>query len=219
MTVACSIQARLGSTRLPGKVLYSLGEKRVLEWVVERGQMSDAVDMTAVAVGDSPENDAIIEFCERAEIPYRQGPEDDLVERHTNVIDLTECDVLCRLTGDCPFVPTTEVTRVVTEHQNNDAIYTTNCRSEMPIGTAVDVLDTNALVELAQRGETHPVKLLRENPEEWNVAYTVDDRWTELSAAHTAVDTPNDYWRLVDAVATVGTDPLAVTRWVSKQSS
>lgn len=218
MTVTCSIQARLGSTRLPGKVLYSLGEKRVLEWVVERGRMSEVIDTTAVAVGDAPENDAIVEFCRRERIQHRQGPEDDLLERHTNVVDATECDVLCRLTGDCPFVPTAEITRVVTEHKNNDAAYTTNCTSEMPIGTAVDVLDTDLIEQLRQRGERHPVKLLRENPDSWNVAYTVPTQWTELSSAHTAVDTPEDYWRLVDAVDAVGTNPLEITQWISEQS-
>jgi spore coat polysaccharide biosynthesis protein SpsF len=198
--------------------LYSLGKKRVLGWVVERGQTSEVIDTTAVAVGDAPENDAIIEFCKREGIQYKQGPEDDLLERHTNVVDATECDVLCRLTGDCPFVPTAEITRVVTEHKNNEAAYTTNCTSEMPIGTAVDVLNTDVIKQLRQRGESHPVKLLREDRESWNVAYTTPTQWTEISRAHTAVDKPEDYWRLVDAVDAVGTDPLRVTQWISKQS-
>jgi spore coat polysaccharide biosynthesis protein SpsF len=217
MTIVCSIQARLGSTRLPGKVLYPLGEKRVLEWVVERGQASPEIDETVVAVGDEPENDAIIQFCKRSGIPYQQGPEDNLVARHANVIEETGCDVLCRVTGDCPFVPTTEVSRVVTEHQNNDAVYTTNYSSEMPLGTAVDVLDSDVLLRFDKQGEIHPVKSFREDPDTERAVYTLRDRWTKLSPAHTAVDTPNDYWRLIDAVDAVGNEPYAVTEWVSKQ--
>jgi spore coat polysaccharide biosynthesis protein SpsF len=198
-------------------VLYPLDEKRVLGWVVKRSQMSEAVDTTVVAVGDAPENDAIVEFCDRENILYRQGPEENLIERHVKAINETGCEVFCRVTGDCPFVPTTEITRVVTEHQNNDAVYTTNCTSEMPIGTAIDVLDTDVIEQVQRNGESHPVKLLRENPKAWNVDYTVSNQWTDFSTAHTAVDTPADYWQLVDAVDAIGTDPLAVTKWVHEQ--
>jgi len=217
MGITCSVQARLGSTRLPGKVLFPLGEKRVLGWVVERGQMSRVIDTTAVAVGDEPGNDAIVEFCKREGIPYRQGSENDLIRRHINIIDATECNVLCRLTGDCPFVPTAEIVRVVTEHENNDATYTTNCAGEMPVGTAVDVIDRKVLEELHGLGETHPVRRLRDNPEEWNVVITPNEQWAEYSDAHIAVDTPNDYWTLTDAMSAVGAEPFEVATWVSER--
>jgi len=216
--VVASIQARLGSTRLPGKVLYTIANKKILEWVEERVNKSSAVDSVYVAVGDNPENDAVVELCEREQTVYIQGPEDNLLQRHKLVADSSKCDIFCRVTGDCPFVPPSEITRTIEAHLNNQNRYTTNHTPEMPIGTAVDVLNRNLLEELADRGDRHPVKRLRENPEQWGTVYTDDERWTQFSEAHTAIDTPNDYWRLVDAIDAVGTDPFDVTQWVAEQN-
>lgn len=82
MDVVASIQGRLGSTRLPGKVLYHLGNRRVLQWVVDRTVDSSAIDRTVVAVGDQPENEALQEYCRRNEIRYLTGPETNLLARH-----------------------------------------------------------------------------------------------------------------------------------------
>ena len=61
------------------------------------------------------------------------------------------------------------------------------------------------------------MRRLRENPEEWAVVVTPNDQWTAVGEAHTAVDTPADYWQLVDAVKTVGTEPRAVTDWIAER--
>jgi spore coat polysaccharide biosynthesis protein SpsF len=87
----------------------------------------------------------------------------------------------------------------------------------MPTGTAVDAVDREVLMELSKRGDSHPVRRLRENPEEWDAVFTPNDRWAEFADTHVAVDTPDDYWRLLDAVETAGDDPVAVTGWVAEQ--
>jgi spore coat polysaccharide biosynthesis protein SpsF len=179
--------------------------------------MSDAVDTVMIGVGDAPENDAIIEFCERTDIQYRQGSEDDLIERHMNIIDTTGCDFLCRLTGDCPFVPPSEIDRLIQEHEQNEARYTTNFSNEMPIGTAVDVIDETVLKELKKLEDTHPVRRLRNNPEEWDVVVSPNEQWMRFSDTHIAVDTPDDYWLLSDAIEAVGDQPRAVAEWVAER--
>lgn len=217
MKVVCSIQARLGSTRLPGKVLFELGDKRVIEWVMKRGLSSEAIDTTFLAVGGNPENDALIELCERNGYEYVHGHEDDLVARHKLAIEVSNCDVLCRVTGDCPFVPTSEITRLVREHLNNDAKYTTNVAENMPIGTAVDVIDPTVIVNRHREGHSHPVRHLRDRTESDRVVVSTEAAYSRYGEAHTAVDTPEDYWRLKDAIEAVGDDPLNVTQWVSEQ--
>jgi len=218
VTIVVSIQARLGSTRLPGKVLLSLGEKRVLEWVIERS-VNGCIDRAevVVAVGDAPENEAIREFCKRKDQPHATGPESDLLRRHLSVARSDEYETLVRITADCPFVPPSEIERTLQQHLENDGRYTTNHTENMPIGTAVDVIDVDVLAELAQQGHSHPVKPLREDPGDWGTVRTDDEQWTQFSGAHTAVDTPEDYWTLIDAIEAVGTDPLAVTKWVHEE--
>ena len=217
MTAVVQIQARLGSSRLPGKVLYTLGSRRILGWVIERTKRTEQPTGVVLTVGDRPENDAIREWCDRNDIPYSSGPEDDLLERHSLAAAMMDSDPVVRVTGDCPFVPPSEIERVIEEHEQNDARYTTNLTDEMPIGTAVDAIDREVLEELRELGDSHPVRRLRENPEEWDVVVTPNEQWTAVGEAHTAVDTPADYWRLSDAIEAVGDDPRAVTDWVAER--
>jgi spore coat polysaccharide biosynthesis protein SpsF len=215
--ITVQIQARLSSTRLPGKVLYTLGSKRILDWVVERAQTAETPEQIIFTVGDSPENDAICEWCDRNGITYETGPEENLLRRHLQAAKTADSDPVVRITGDCPFVPPSEIDRVIQEHDTNHARYTTNVTDEMPTGTAVDVIDRAILEELDELGDTHPVIRPRDHPEKWDTAFTPNERWTEYSDAHTAVDTPNDYWTLIDAIDAVGTDPFEVTKWISER--
>jgi spore coat polysaccharide biosynthesis protein SpsF len=206
----------LGSTRLPGKVLYHLGDRRLLQWVIDRCDETDTVETTVAALGDEPENEAVTEYCSRADMEHVVGPEDDLLARHVAVADHTDCEALVRITGDCPFVPAEEIDRVVEAHRDNDAVYTTNFTEAMPIGTAVDVLDVEVLYELQELGETHPVKLLRAGESKWDVTRTDDAQWHQYSDLHLAVDTPSDYWLLSDAISAVGSRPDAVAEWLTQ---
>jgi len=216
MNPVVQIQARLGSTRLPGKVLYHLGPRRVIDWVVERCDRARLRDHTVLSIGDRPENDAVHEWCSRTDVDCHSGPEGNLLLRHLRTAERFDSDPVIRITGDCPFVPPSEIDRVVSEHEHNDARYTTNVTEGMPTGTAVDVIDRDVLVELHERGATHPVRRLRDAPDEWGAAFTSASPWVNFSDAHTAVDTPTDYWTLVDAVTAVGGDPLDVTEWVAE---
>lgn len=217
MKIVASIQARLGSTRLPGKVLFHLGHKRILQWVVDRVEDTDSIDHVFVTIGDQPENKAIEEYCDRSEINFSTGTEDDLLGRHLTVAEQSECDLLVRITADCPFVPSKEIDRVIQEHRSNDAQYTTNLTEKMPIGTAVDVISPNLLVKFESLGATHPVKLARENPSEWDIVRTGNPDWYEYENSHIAVDTPADYWQLTDALEETNGDPMSVAEWINKR--
>jgi spore coat polysaccharide biosynthesis protein SpsF len=218
--VVFSIQARMGSTRLPGKVLLPLGDQRMLDHVVSRCNESNMSGEVIVTTGDSPPNDAIREWCQRLSLRCVSGPEEDLVERHCRVLSQTDSNTLVRITGDCPFVPPEEINRVIEAHRkNDDFVFTTNNSDLMPVGTAVDVFDREIIKKLSNTEETHPVTPLRKADSPWNIQVTDSERWTEFGTVHTAVDTPADYWKLIDAVATVGTDPYRVTSHIADSNN
>lgn len=211
MDTVISIQARLGSTRLPGKVLLNLGECRILDWVVHRASSADIKDAdVVVALGDEPENEAIEELCRRKNYEYIVGSEDNLLDRHLKVAHSGNYDTLVRLTADCPFVPSAEIERLFDEHVSSKGHYTTNNTKAMPVGTAVDIIDRNILDELADEGEAHPVSLLHEESERWGGTFSPNPDWGRFRDVHMAVDTPGDYWQLVDTVNSVGYSPRAV---------
>ncbi len=211
------IQARLGSTRLPGKVLYPLGSRRIIGWVVARARRANKPENIILTTGDRLENDAIREWCDRKEITHHTGPEDNLLKRHLQTATVADSEPVVRITGDCPFIPPSEIDRVILEHERNDAQYTTNHTDQMPTGTAVDVIDRRVLEQLSERGDSHPVRRLRKNPKEWDAVFTSNNQWSEFTDLHIAVDTPKDYWTLSDAIEAVGDEPRAVAEWVAER--
>ncbi len=216
MHVVASVPARLGTTRLPGAVLLHLGGRRILRWVLDRTDDAETVDRTVVAVGDRPANEAIVEFCNREDVPTVVGPEENPLARHVAVAERTDADLLVRVTADSPFVPSREIDRVVREHRSNRARYTTNATDAMPAGTAVDALDPDLLEELEARGETDPVARPCAEPEAWGTTWSDNFGWGVLSQVDMAADTPADYWSLVDAVDAAGESPRAVAEWLAR---
>jgi spore coat polysaccharide biosynthesis protein SpsF len=214
MTTVVSIQARMGSSRLPGKVLLPLAERPVLGWTVSQCQDAAVVDEVVVTTGDEPSNRAIEEWCRRHDVRCVDGPEDDLLARHRAVCAATGATTLVRITGDSPLVPPREIDRLVRQHRTDDAVYTTNHTGETPHGMIVDVVSVECLETLATRGETHPTASLREQPDADGATFSADPRWKEIADADLEVDTPGDYWRLHDGITAVGADPLAVGRWL-----
>ncbi len=101
-TVAIVI-ARMGSSRLPGKVLSDLGGKAVLRWVTDAAWNAPGVDEVWVATTKQPADDAIWDWCEENGGDCWRGSEDDVLARFTETAQVAEADIVVRLTGDCPF--------------------------------------------------------------------------------------------------------------------
>jgi spore coat polysaccharide biosynthesis protein SpsF len=210
------VQARMGSSRLPGKVLLPIGERRVLGWVVDRCRGAETVDDVVVLIGDNGENDALTEWCNRRDCRYVRGAESDLLARYRDGVSSVDPGLIVRVTGDCPFVPSDEIDRVVAAHSGTDAVYTSNRTDRMPIGSAVDVIEPSVLDALADGETTHPVVPLLDNLEEWATTITGNSDLERFDGTHFAVDTPSDYWRLTDALAARGPEPVAILEWLSR---
>ncbi len=214
MTTVISIQARMGSTRLPAKVLYPIGDKSILEWTVTRSEKAEFSDEVVVAVGDDDLNKGIIVWCKRLEFEYVIGPEENLLERHLNSVEAIDADTLVRVMADSPFIPSSEIDRLISEHESNNANYTTNFTEDMPRGAIVDVVDADVLETLSNQGETHPVIPLRENPNQYTVQYSTNPEWADISDAQLEVNTSEEYYAIVDAYEAVGSNAHEIGKWL-----
>jgi spore coat polysaccharide biosynthesis protein SpsF len=204
----------MGSTRLPGKMLLSLGHNRVIDWVYERCNTTEIGDIwgtTSLADADY----ASVSWCERSDINYVRGPESNLLKRHLMVADKAGADTVIRINGDCPFVPPAEIHRVCDIYRNNNPHYTTNQTGTVPHGINVDIIPTEVLRRLNSEGHSHPVLPLREADE--NTTFTESTDWNGFTTPELTLDTPSDYWRFVDAVDAVGGDPRDVARWIENE--
>lgn len=127
MTNICIIQARLGSTRLPGKVLADLGGHPVLAWVVRACQAAPGVDQVWVATTTNPEDKKIVDWCIENDVNCLQGSEKDVLGRFVAACEVAGYpDVVLRVTGDEPFIDPYVIGLVVRQQKETGAAYCSN---------------------------------------------------------------------------------------------
>jgi spore coat polysaccharide biosynthesis protein SpsF len=103
-TITAIIQARMSSSRLPGKVLLGIAGKPMLQRVVTRAQKARSVDLVVIATTTDPSDDAIEQLClQRGYLCYRGSPP-DVLDRYYQAANKIHADVIVRLTADCPLL-------------------------------------------------------------------------------------------------------------------
>lgn len=124
--VVAIIQARMGSTRLPNKVLEDLAGQPMLARVVNRTRRAKTLDTAVVATTTQPADDIIIHLCQKQGWPYFRGSEDDVLDRYYQAASAFKADIIVRITSDCPLIDPRVTERVIETHLNSDADYTSN---------------------------------------------------------------------------------------------
>lgn len=127
-TTAIIIQARMASTRLPGKVLLDLGGRTVLSHVIERGLAVDNADAVCVAVPDGADCDPVAIEAERCGASVFRGPENDVLERYYQAAAALNAGVILRITSDCPMIDPVLAARVIDLRAATGADFASNNR-------------------------------------------------------------------------------------------
>ncbi|WP_316689715.1 glycosyltransferase family protein [Pseudonocardia sp. H11422] len=157
MRVNAVVQARTGSTRLPGKVLRPLGGRPVLDWVVRAAQAADGIDRVLVATSNDPGDDPVATRAEALGAAVVRGPEDDVLARFLLALERHPCDAIVRLTADCPLLDPALIGLVVAAWRQDpgyDYVATTLVRT-LPRGLDVELAAARALVDLGGRAHGH----------------------------------------------------------------
>jgi spore coat polysaccharide biosynthesis protein SpsF len=118
--VVTIIQARMESSRLPGKVMMDIAGQPMLARVFIRSSRSETVDETLVATTTEPADDPIAEYCDFSGIPFTRGSQFDVLDRYYQAALQAKADVVVRITGDCPVIDPVlidGVVRAVTDEQ------------------------------------------------------------------------------------------------------
>ena len=102
--VVAVIQARMASSRLPGKVMKPINGKPMLEWVVQQARAASRLDLVVVATTTDPSDDELAAWCAAAGIPCYRGHPYDVLDRYYKAAFAYRADVVVRLTADCPFL-------------------------------------------------------------------------------------------------------------------
>ena len=145
-------QCRMGSKRLPGKVLADVCGKPMLWHLVNRLRYSSLTDEVVVATSSSDENRPIVDLCAKSQIPCYAGSEEDLIDRFYRTCLQFSADAVVRITADCPLVDPSLVDKVVGTFLDNRGKYdyVNNCRpfSTYPHGLDVEVISFGLIEKL-----------------------------------------------------------------------
>lgn len=151
MKVVAIIQARMGSTRLPGKVMRTLNGKTVLAHVIERVSACPLVDLTVVATTTGVADDVVVDEARRAGAEVYRGSELDVLSRYWEAARAFGAELIVRVTSDCPLFDPAVLTRMLQAYQ-----------SAISSGRRIDYL-SNALERTYPRGldaEIFPIDVL-----------------------------------------------------------
>lgn len=193
------LQARMSSTRLPGKVLKPLAGQPMILRQIERLGRSAHIDRLVVATSREASDDPLAETLANAGVDLFRGPLDDVLARFTGALDAFPADHVVRLTADCPLTDPAVVDATIALHLAEASDYASNTPESFafPKGLDVEVITAPALRRAAAEATTpeeheHVTWGVWTRPERWRIAWLKsaqandgDIRWT--------VDTPDDY--------------------------
>jgi len=208
MTVAAVVQARMGSTRLPGKVMRALQGHTVLAQVVMRLRRSSTVDTIIVATTQHPLDDMIVDECARLNVPYYRGREHDVLDRYYEAARAHGAEVVVRVTSDCPLIDPGVLDEAVSVYlraasSSSAPAYVSNTlERSYPRGLDVEVFGFGALEQAwraasAPHEREHVTPYFYEHPDQFRLLQVKHS--ADLSALRWTLDTEED-WALLSTI-------------------
>jgi spore coat polysaccharide biosynthesis protein SpsF len=198
MKVAAIIEARVSSSRLPGKVLMPIGSKNSLEHICDRLSKVLEISEICIATTENQTDDIIENWARMRDLPIYRGSENDVLSRVLGAADMLSAEIIVEITGDCPFVDPLMVDQYLEILKSNDLDYVSNnIVSTYPDGFDVQVFLTEALRKssgLASKREEreHVTMHIRQNPRIFktlNIVAPKPYRYPEISVT---LDTKED---------------------------
>lgn len=190
------IQARMASTRLPGKILEKIGERTILGWAVERLRSAELVDRVVVATSVSAADDAVEEFAAAGRIPLFRGREEDVLERFHGALREYPAETIVRATADNPLLDSAFLDDMIRNHMEAWADYT-GAAGPVPLGSAAEVLSASALEKAWREDQNaasreHVTPYIYSNPALFHLNKTMPPFYLAGRSWRLTVDTAED---------------------------
>jgi spore coat polysaccharide biosynthesis protein SpsF len=196
MSIHLIIQARMNSSRLPGKVLKTVLGKTLLEYQIERLSRVNKADKIIVATTVNPIDDAIIELCDRLKVSTYRGSESDVLSRYVGAAQRFDSATIVRITSDCPLIDPGLIDRAIEFYQSNHFDYVSTDEEIYPRGMDVEIF-SHEMLKIAYLNAQKPHEREHVTPYFYqNFERFSSGTYSEnLQAAHhrLTVDTPEDF--------------------------
>ncbi|MDL1894801.1 acylneuraminate cytidylyltransferase [Anaerolineae bacterium CFX7] len=196
MNTFAIVQARMGSTRLPGKVLMDIGGASMLARVVSRTRRAERINQVVVATTSHSLDDAIIGECEHLGVATFRGSENDVLDRYYGAAKAFDANIIVRITSDCPLIDSMVIDSVLALYSASSCDYASNVQKRFfPRGLDTEAFSFAALErawknanETFQR--VHVTPYIYQHPELFRLASLEAD--ADYSTLRWTVDTAQD---------------------------
>ena len=213
--IGCIIQARMGSSRLPGKVMMKVNdESKVIDFVINQIKDSGLINEIIVATSNLVEDNKIVEHLKKNNIKFFLGSPTDLLDRYFKCAKKFSVSIIVRITGDNPLVDPRIIDSVIEKFRNNDYDYVTNSLvGTFPYGTEVEVFSFNALkiawenAKLPSERE-HVTPFMKKHPEIFRIL-NIENK-ENLSHLRYTVDHQNDLELIREVIKNIKSRPIFI---------
>ena len=195
--VLAVIQARMGSSRLPGKVLMDLNGEPTILRIIDRLKKALTVDEIIVATSLDESDNELFELLHRKEIECFRGSLEDVLSRFIGALASSDAEIVIRITADCPLVMPKLVDQMVKDFLVSDLDYLSNTITPtFPDGLDVEIFTKEALMRLnglslSSQEREHVTLGIRNRPEQFTLSNFVGK--TDLSGLRWTVDYQEDF--------------------------
>lgn len=203
--IAATIEARMTSSRLPGKILMKYQGKTMLEHMVDRVKRSDILDDIIIATTINDTDDVVVAEAKKLGVKFYRGSEENVMSRVLEAAQRHNVDTIVELTGDCPLLDPALIDIAVKKYLSSGVDYISNLEIEdyekgrsHPLGFAVQVFSTKILADAFSRTNDpldfeHVSRPLYQTPERYSVKYLSTPEAQRGPNMSVTLDTPEDY--------------------------
>jgi spore coat polysaccharide biosynthesis protein SpsF len=186
--VVLIIQARMSSTRLPGKSMMPLADKPLVFRMVERLKKCKRIDEIVIATSDQPEDQVLVELAKELQVSYFQGNLLDVRDRYLKAAEKFQADYVLRIPADNPMPDSNEIDKLIEFHlEHNPSGFSSNLaqvnNSEYLDGIGAEIFSTKLLQESVARSSSDTVKEhVHRNFFDYSTQTPVDSSWCPIAS-------------------------------------
>lgn len=197
--IVATIEARMTSSRLPGKVLMNYCSKPNLQHIIERLKRSKYVDEVVVATTINKQDNPIVELCEKIGCKYFRGSEDDVLLRVLESAKSVNGDIIVEITGDCPVVDWRHIDKLIEIYFSGEHDYASNIlKRTFPRGFDTQVFSVKVLEEVNEATKNpvdheHVSLYIYTHPEKYRLINWEAEKKMNHPEFEITLDTKGDY--------------------------
>lgn len=197
--ICATIEARMTSSRLPGKVLMEYCGKSNLQHIIERLKRSNYIDDVVVATTTNEQDNSIVELCEKIKCKYYRGSEEDVLLRVLESAKSVNADIIVEITGDCPVIDWRYADKIIEVFFSGDYDYAANIlKRTFPRGVDTQVFPVEILEEVNKVSKNpvdheHVSLYIYTHPEKYRLINWEADNNMNHPEFEITLDTKEDY--------------------------